>query len=145
ALRDADVLRERAEGGGEHVGEDLVARAEPRRLRTHRLDDAGHVDADPSGTRCAQAHEEADEPWLGVEAVEITAVDGCGDDADEDLVVGRAGCVDLFQPNDLGRPVSVPAGGPPPPSSGCWVDVWWASLNGGGVGAAPRTAPRRSV
>ena len=58
------------------------------------------------------ADEQAHEPGLGRQAVEIGPIDRRGDHADEDLVVRGDRPLDLAQLDDVGRAVSIPEGGP---------------------------------
>ncbi len=61
--------------GREHVGEDLVAGLEAGHAGPDRLDDARRIDPDAVIPGRAEAHEQAHEARLGLQSVEVGAVD----------------------------------------------------------------------
>ena len=110
-LRRGHVLGKGAHvAGGEQVGEDLVTGAEAGHAGAHRLDHPGDIDAHLGLARFPQPDEEADELGARLDVIEVSPVDRCGPEPNEHLVLGRNRRVQVLDPNDVWRPVSVSDG-----------------------------------
>ncbi len=100
---DACVFGERAVAPPEH----LVARPEALHVAANGLDGAGDIGARNWVLRLAQAGDEAHDERRARHQDPVADMDRRRVDANEDLVVGDLGLVDLARGENVGRPVLV--------------------------------------
>ena len=81
--------------------------AELTRACADGFDLAAQLDAERSRPRTAEPEDETPQEQIGPTNVGIGLRDRAGSDPDEDLVVLRDGSLDLFDPEDLRRPIAV--------------------------------------
>jgi hypothetical protein len=89
------------------LAEHLVADHELTNGRADGFDLAGKLDSERSRPRPAEPEDETPQEQIGATSVSVGLRDRTGSNPDENLVVLRHGSFDLFDPEDLRRPIAV--------------------------------------